>query len=76
MKRNTYILGSLAETIILTVCLGPRKTKEFDYGMARTKNKDGNFIWRGTYSDNPQANEMFEGRLQQLKDLNIRQDKE
>ncbi len=75
MKRNTYTLEQMGDATSLRVYLGPRKAKVFDYGIARHKNRDGLFTWNGTYSDNPQAKEMFEGRLEQLKKLNIRRDR-
>ena len=73
MKRNTYVLEQIGGEIGLKVCLGPKKTKLFDYGLAR---KDGNsFYWNGRYSDTPQAKEILEARLQELTKLNIRRDR-
>ena len=72
MKRNTYTLTLVSNSIILNVCLGIRNGKKFDYGIGR---REGRLIyWKGTYSDTPVAWEMFIERCSELHSLGVKRD--
>ncbi len=72
MKRNTYTLTRVSDSITLNVCLGIRNGKKFDYGIGRREDKL--IYWKGTYSDTPKAWEMFIDRCSELHSLGVQRD--
>ena len=73
MKRNTYTLERVGDSVVLAVCLGIRNAKKFDHGVGRRR--EGKLIyWKGTYSKTQVAWEMLVNRCAELHNLKIVRD--